>query len=97
MVLNSIYGNMRHFKTTYDRKIIIMGFINLWKLQFENEELNGFTLKVFENIIYMMIIQELDEQKKYFKTNMVSESEKRDIILCKEIKKKVFGNDHNDQ
>jgi hypothetical protein len=97
MVLNWIYGNMRHFKTTYDRKIIIMGFINLWKLQFENEALNEFTLKVFENIIYMMIIQELDEQKKYFKTNMSSDSEKQDINLCKDIKKKVFGSDHNDE
>lgn len=91
MVIEWIYSNMKQFKTTYDRKILIMGFINLWKLQFENETLNDFILKVFEHIIYMMIIQEFDEQKKFFKTNISNDSEMRDRELCASIKQNIFG------
>jgi len=43
-----------------------------------------------------MVVQEFDEQKKCFKTNITNDAEIRDRELCTMIKHKIFPGDDND-
>ena len=96
-MLELIYENISHFKSQYDRKLLIMGFCSLWKEQFDNEENSEMTLKVFQIMIYMMIVQEYDEQKKNFKTRIKTDYEQQDINIYQAIKARINPSNIHDE
>jgi len=91
-ILEVIYDNIQYFKYQYDRKLFIMGLCSLWKEQFENEKNSDMILKVFQTMLYMMIVQEFDEQKKNFKTQIQTAYEQNDLNVYESIKQKINPN-----
>ena len=57
-----MFNNLRHFKSIYDRKLIIMGLASFWQYQFDNESLSDLLLTVWMTCIYMLIIQQYKPQ-----------------------------------
>jgi len=91
-----IYDNIKYFKQQYDRKLLIMGFCNLWKLLFQEESHNDFSLKIFQVMIYVMIVQEYDEQSKNFKSQISNQTEEQDMQVYKTIKEKMYPRGEDD-
>lgn len=89
-LFNHVFENLKHFKTIYDRKLIIMGLSSFWQTQFMNEAIDALNLQVFTIIIYMMIVQQYDEQKKHFKTRIITKSEENDHKIYKQVKAMIW-------